>query len=861
VGTPWAGGAWRALLGIALRHARRRPLQSGLLVLGVALGVAVVVAIDLANGSALAAFRLSTEVVAGRATHRIVGGPGGLDERLYARLRTELGLRASAPVVEGLVTVPALGGASLTLLGVDPLAEPPFRDFLAGGERLPAEVLAAFLTTPGGVLLSEELAARAGVAPGDRLSLDTGGQTVTATLVGRLRPRDGLSARALDGLIIADVSSAQELLARPGRLDRIDLRLPPDEGARAATLARVGRILPAAAAVVPAGEQQATVEGMTRAFQLNLTALSLLALLVGMFLIFNTVRFSIVQRRPTLATLRALGVTRREIFALLLAEALVLGLLGSALGMGLGVLLGRAAVGLVTQTITDLYFAVSVRDVAVPAATLLRGGLAGVLAALAAAVVPAFEATGVPPVTALRRSDLEARARAGAPRALGAAVVCLLAGVGLLAWPGRRIDLGFAALAAVVFAFALSAPAVTLAVMAGVRPATERLFGPVGRMAPRNVARALSRTAVAIAALMIAVSVSIGVGLMVDSFRRTVERWLADTLRADVFISPAAVASTRLAGALDPALVPELEALPEVARVSTARAVTLRSPRQGPVQLVAVRDDIAGDGRRFLAADGPADAVWRAVQGGAVTVSEPFARRHGLWPGDRLRLQTDRGEQAFPIAAVFYDYGSDQGVVFMADPVYRAHWADDRITSIALFLRPDSDADAFARALAPRLAGRERLQIQATRGLRAEVLQVFDRAFAITVALQLLAILVAFIGVLSALMALQLERARELATLRAVGLTERQLGGLSVLETGLVGLVAGLLAWPAGLTLALILTFIINRRSFGWTIQFTLDPALFARALLLALAAALLAGVYPTWRLRRLAIARALREE
>jgi putative ABC transport system permease protein len=856
-----AGGSLGALVRIAWSQVARRPLQSGLLVLGVALGVAVVVAIDIANGSALAAFQLSTDAVAGRATHRVVGGPAGLDEAVYTRLRTQAGLRASAPVVEGLVTVAALAGQPMTLLGVDPFAEPLFRSFLATGAAGGSDpALTAFLARPGAVLVSRDVAARAGVKAGDTLVLGTGARDVPVTVTGLLDPADALSRRALDGLILADVSTAQETLGRLGQLDRIDLLLPREPAAAAAVLAAVRAALPPGAEVVPAGEQQATVASMTAAFQLNLTALSLLALLVGMFLIFNTVRFSVVQRRPLLGTLRSLGVTRREIFGLVLAEAAILGAVGAILGAALGVALGRAAVALVTQTINDLYFVVTVRDVPVPWATMVRGGLLGVGAAVLAALLPAIEATGVPPVTALRRSDFEAGARAAAPRALAGAGASAALGGLLLALPGHRVDVGFAGMAAVMFAFALAAPAATLAAMAIARPFMAR--STIGRMAPRDVTRALSRTAVAIAALMVAVCVSIGVSLMVGSFRQTVVTWLGETLRADVFVSPAAVTAARAVGTLDPALVPELERLPAVTRLSTARGVTLRSPELGRVRVVAIGDDIAGPTRPYLASKVPADRVWDLVeQGAAVTVSEPFSRRHGVGVGDRLTLVSDTGPRSYEIVGVFYDYGSQEGTVFMADSAYRAGWHDDRVTSIALFLRPEVDADAFSRDLPARLASRQRLTVQSNRSLRAEVLQVFDRAFAITTALQVLAIVVAFIGVLSALMALQLERQREFATLRATGFTQRQVGGLSFLETGLMGAVAGLLSWPAGLTLALLLIYVINRRSFGWTIQFQAEPWVFLRALALAVAAALLAGLYPAWRLGRLPIARALREE
>jgi len=850
------------LLRVARGHSRRRPLQSALLIIGVALGVAVVVSIDLANRSALTAFEISIEAITGRATHQVVGGAEGLDAETYRRLRIEAGQRASAPVVEGLIRLPALDGASFTLMGVDPFAEPPFRDFLGAADSgLPESVLADLLVRPGAVVLGADVAAEAGLVAGDALRIEVAGRQREAHVVALLEPADRLGRRALEGLVLADIATAQELLGKVGRLDHIDLRLPSEPAELEARLTELAAFLPPGAELMPAGEQQATARSMTEAFRLNLTALSLLALLVGMFLIFNTVRFSVVQRRATLATLRSLGVTRAEIFAMILVETTVLAAIGSALGLLLGVLLGRAAVALVTQTINDLYFVVRVRGVSIDPIPLVRGGLLGMASALVAAFVPALEATSVPPVTALRRSAAEARARASAPRLAAVGLGLALLGTALLALPGRRVDLGFLAMAAIILAFAATVPMVTLGMMRAVAPLTGRLFGLVGRMAPRDVSRSLSRTAVAIAALMVAVCVSIGVSLMVGSFRGTVQLWLADTLRADIYISPPSLTASRGQGNLDPALAERLATGPGVTGMSTAHRVKLRAPDLGPVDVAVLLGDIAGDSRPYLQATGTAAEVRAQVEAGASVISEPCARRCDMGLGDRLTLNTDAGPRDYPIAGVFYDYSSERGLIFMADPIYRRGWRDTRITSIALFLDGEIDADAFASELRRELAGGPPLVVRSTRGLRREVIEVFDRAFAITTALQILAILVAFVGVLSALMALQLERARDYGTLRATGMTEAQLGGLTLLETGLIGVTAGLMSWPAGLTLALLLIYVINRRSFGWTIQPAIEFGPFLVALALAVGAALLAGLYPALRLRRLPIARVLREE
>mgnify|MGYP001377152998 CR=1 FL=1 len=851
------------LLRTSLRYLARHPWQFGLCILGVALGVAVVVAIDLANASARRAFTLSAESVAGRATHQIAGGPAGLDEALYRRVRVELGLRAAAPVVEGYVQAPALGDQTMQLLGVDPLAEAPFRAFLGAGPGGRAD-LAALIAEPATVLLSEETAARAGVAPGEPLALRVGARRVEVRVVGLLRPSDELSRRALESMVVADIATAQELLGMAGRLSRIDLILPEEPSAE---LAALRAALPPGAEVAPAAARTNALEQMTRAFELNLTALSLLALIVGTFLIYNTMTFSVVQRRPLLGTLRCLGVTRGQIAALVLAEAAAVSLIGALLGLGLGVALGRGLVGLVTRTITDLYFVVTVRGLSLEPAVLLKGLLLGVGATLAAAAVPALEATLTPPRTVLRRSSVEDRARRLAPRLALAGLLVLAAGAGALLAPGGPqrgaplpLVLGFVALFAIVIGAALLTPLLTVGLMRLARPALGAAFGLLGRMVARDVEATLSRTAVAVAALMIAVSVTIGVGIMVGSFRQTVVAWLDQSLVADVYVAAPANTGNRVDTTIDPALAEALAAVEGVGGVTRLRNVQVDTPI-GPATLVAV--DAPGQrGRaalRFLA--GGDDATWAAWDAGAILISEPLAYRTGLGVGDSLTLRTDRGPRAFPIAGVYYDYNSDRGVIRMSDATYRAAWDDKAISSLALDAAEGVEADALVERLRAAAAGHGDLVIGSNRALREGTLAIFDRTFAITAVLQLLATIVAFIGILSALMALQLERARELGTLRANGLTPGQLWGLVLGQTSLMGLTAGLLAAPLGLALALVLVFVINRRSFGWTLDLTLDPALFAQALAVALAAAVLAGVYPAFRMSRASPAAALREE
>ena len=242
-------------------------------------------------------------------------------------------------------------------------------------------------------------------------------------------------------------------------------------------------------------------------------------------------------------------------------------------------------------------------------------------------------------------------------------------------------------------------------------------------------------------------------------------------------------------------------------------------------------------------------------------VSEPFAYRRGLAVGDGVDLPTEGGIRTYPIAGVFYDYGSEQGVVMMSRATYDAAYADPGVTSLGLFLAEGADSEAVVGELTRGLPDGQTVVVRTNDALREGSLEVFDRTFQVTAVLRLLAFVVAFVGVLSALMALELERGRELGVLRANGLTPRQVWSLVTTQTGLMGAVAGVLAVPMGLVLSAVMIFVVNKRSFGWTLRMEVGPEILAQAVMLSLIGSLLAGLYPAWRMARTSPAEALRGE
>ena len=630
----------------SLRHFGRHPWQLGLAALGIALGVSLAVGIDVGTASVSRAFALSSQAVTGKATHEILGGPSGVPEILYRDLRLLPDLPAGlalAPIVEG-TAAPEAGGGVLRILGIDPIAEGPFRG-TPGADLSPrSDTLAALLTRPGTAVLSAETAAALGVGKGGRLAIRAGGRRASLEVVDVAHAATPDQRRALEWVALVDIATAQELLGITARLSRIDVIVSPVSPAdgEPAALGWLAAHIPGTAYVTPVAVRAGALAQLTRAFDLNLRALSLLGLLVGAFLVYNTMSFSVVQRRRSLAILRTLGATRAQLGRNLLVEALALGIGGSALGVLLGLGLSRGLVRLIARAVSDLYFAVSVIDAPTPVAPLARGFVLGVLAALGSAWPAARDATATEPGIALHRSHAEARARTRTTRLAGASVALGAAAAGALALSGRSLTLGLGALVVLMVGCAGLVPAFVLGASRAGAVVLGAARGVTGRLASRSLGAGISRTGVAAAALTLALSVTTGLGVMVASFRGAVERWLGDTLRADVYVSAPSAVGARADSPLPPSLLGRVGAIAGVAQVATNRIVSVRA-NGTPTSLMAIGLPAGrAPAGEILQGSAPA-ALAGFANGDGILVSEPLAWKRGIRVGDKVALATDRG--------------------------------------------------------------------------------------------------------------------------------------------------------------------------------------------------------------------------
>ncbi len=812
-----------------LRDVLRRPWQVILAIISIAAGVAVVVGVDVANTSAMAEFDRAGRVMDGAATHRLTGGTRNLDETVYQQVRVAAGIMGAAPVIRGEVLIPG-DDEPWILMGIDPLSDFRFRSFRLGQEASDAAFQGDdWQAWP--LYASGELVQRAGAA----VSLTHNGQQQTFNLLGSLE----VPAESDTRLLITDIAWSQDFLGLKGRISYVDLKIDQNE------LDRLTALLPDDVRLFDLAIHQGAQEDMSRAFRINLTALSLLALVVAMFLVYSAISFQVVRRQQLFGQLGVLGVSGKVIAAVLLGELILLGLMGSALGIVLGRLLAEFLTALVTGTISALYHQLDTPAPALSGMTMAKALLVG---------IPATVFSGLFPVVAAGRRDtlelLRGFAMGQEFQRLSRFLPIISAGLVVMAgsmilWSSNGLVVPFAGLFLLIIALSLLGPWLLYLASSLAHCIRDSRGNLIPKMALGNASRHLGRTGVAVSALTVAVSATLGVELMIQSFRYSVVDWLNHYLRADIYLS----AEGSTGEVLPPEFVGALNDLPQLQHLSTGRRVTL-SDIQGPITVFALDVPREGfDGFKMIQRSS-GDTWPQFHHEGQVLISEPLARRRQLQPGDRIELPTDRGVEAFNIAAIYRDYSSDRGLVTMDWRTWERYFDDPGKVSAALYLQPESDVESVMAVVRALPGAPADFFMRSNRGLKDASLKVFDQTFRITAVLRWLAMVVAVVGIFSALMALLLDRRREFSLLSAVGLSRLQISGLLILESGLAGLIAGLVAVPLGMLLSLTLIRVINVRSFGWSMESLVDWNLAWQSILLAVCAAMAAAVIPAWRFR-----------
>jgi len=804
----------RAVLGGALGQHRGR---LALATLAIALGVALGFAVAIINATAVSEFEGGMRTLSGEADLEIRGARSGFDETIYARVAADRDVAAASPVVEVEARIAGRDDA-LRIVGIDVFRAAVVTPALVGAASDPLDLL-----RPGLVYVTPAVLAWLRVADGDSLVVQAGQRDVPLRIAGTLA---GAADQRLGAM---DIAAAQDLFGRGGTLSRIDVRLRPGVDARAVR-ERLARLLPPGTAIAAPSDNASTMARMTLAYRVNLNVLALVALFTGGLLVFSTQALSVVRRRAQFALLRTLGLTARALQGWMLVEGALLGVLGSAIGLGAGIALAAVALQMLGADLGAGFFRGDLPALSIAPWAALAFGALGIAATLTGSLLPARDAAHAAPAAALKAGDDErAFARLRHPRV--AAALLVAGALGTLLPPVGGLPLaGYTAIALLLFGTLLLLPQIAARLLAWVpqpRSASGRLAVLQLRSAPGAITVSLATT-VASVALMVSMAI------MVASFRVSLDAWLERLLPADVYVRAAAAGDS---GWFDVDSQAALRGIEGVARVDFLRVQSVLLDPQRPRVTILARDLPAADPGSALPLVGDAVAV---PAGGPppVWISEAVADLSGLTPGATLQLPLANGLHTFIVAGLWRDYARQHGAIVVERAVYVRLTGDTTANDAAVWLRPGVSMTEFRTRLDHAWSGASRLTLATPGEIRTLSLRIFDRTFAVTYALEAAAVVIGLVGLSSAFGALVLARRREFGVLRHLGMTRGQVRGMLAIEGLLVsgiGLIVGMLL---GFVMSLILIHVVNRQSFHWGMELHMPwwPLLALAVVLLVLA-------------------------
>lgn len=822
-----------------LRYLLKRRSLSVLQLMGIACGVAAVVGMTLSADSALSSFTQAVEFLRGRSTHVIERPAGPMEEKVLKDLMGDPAIEAFSPVLDRQVRLKS--GDTVRLLGIDPFLDGVVRPELGHAPssgnnpwRRQSQFV-DFLRKERSILMESGLAAQLGVRTG----------SIIPTSRGDLRVLGLFPNPSGEPLLLMDIGHAQEFLGLSGQVDRVDLILGDEAGFRARWSEGYQ--------IQSHRQRKETLVAMLAAFRLNLEALSLLALFVGVFLIYNTSMFAVVSRRRDAGILRSLGTYQKEIVVAFLLEIMLFGIVGGALGGVLGYLLSRFLTSLLGDTITNLYFFLRPAVPAWSGWIVLIGAFLGCGASLLGGFLPLQELVRLDPVETLSGRAAGPKAEKKTRRAALVGFCVIVLGIVLLLMSFLHVYVGFAG----IFIFLLGITLVTGAVLIFVGPALKwilyHLGGLPGKIAAGNIRRNLGRTSVAVSAFMVALALSIGLGAMIGSFRQSLLWWMNTQLRGDLYIST--ITDTQV----PEDFYREILAIPGLGGVDPFRNVQV-TYKGTQISISSIDASVLQRYTRFGWLKG-GNENWDGVKRGAVIISESFSRRFRAKEGDTVTLEGINGPEALKVEAIFYDYTTEHGLIMMDRATYLRLYNDRTINSLGIFIDPDNPRRQELLEEVRQRARTRGLPVLTRNQLQGNILALFDSTFAVTRSMRIMAIVVAFFGISGALLTLFIERRKDFGIYRALGFSTSQIAVMTLLEGLGMGIVSFLLSTATGTALAIMLIKVINLRSFNWTIFYypAWQPYVLTGAV--ALCASIGAALYPIWKVRRTYPHMQIREE
>ena len=827
---------------ISIAELRRHALRNVLTVFGIVLGVAMFSGMRSASSSLAKSLSDTIGQIAGNAVLQVTPVAGGLPEEVVEAVRASKGVSTAVPVIESVVRTTDAAEGNMLILGVDMAADRSMRDYALEGDEDAISDPLGFLAQPDAIIVAKEFAAQNHLDEGSSLAIVTALGKKTVTVKGIMQPR-GL-AKAFGGNIgVMDIYSAQTLFSRGRTFDRVDLALA--EGARIDDVARrLQSELGPAYRVEPPLRRGRQTESLMQAYSRVLFLCSLLALLIGVFLIFNAFSVSVTQRRVQIGVLRALGETRSAIQGMFLGESLVLGVVGSSAGVVAGVWMGRASMRFMAAVIEQTYgMHLQIGGLQVDKFWAGIAFLLGVAASMAGAFLPARAASRVDPALALQKGKYQTLSRGEnrLRRRIGTALAIASIAGGFSPW-AQSVGAQSAIFSVLFVSLALLVPTFSHLLAQLLRGPLGLLFGPEGRLASDSLLQAPRRTSATVAALTFSLACVLVMATFSVSIKASFTEWLNSVFNPDLFIS-ASEGLTARTFQFPSSVGEELKAVPGVRQVDSLRLLNISYQGKTPLLLSIELDQWLRRSKPLLE-EGRVEELLPAMAGkNGVLVSSNFARIFHVSKGGGVVLETPAGIQRFQVAGVQVDYTSDTGSLFIDRATYKRYWKDDRVDLFHLMVRPGADPIAVKREIQSRFAGSRSMFVLTNAEIRSEATRLIDQFLKLQYAQMIIAVLVAVLGIVNSLMISITERKREIGILRGLGAERWQVRKAILLEAVCIGLIGTGLGTCAGCVLGYYSVASLNAAFVGWAFPYRF-PAVWS---LLLVPAVVIVSLLAAW--------------
>jgi putative ABC transport system permease protein len=777
---------------ISWPYFRRHVLRVLLTTAGIVLGVSVFVGMHVANQSVLLGFSETVDRIAGKTQLQVTAGESGFDEEILERVQSAPSVRVAVPVIEAVVSLKDKEQGSLLVLGVDMTGDRSLRDYdLESGEDAIVEDPLVFLAQPDSLIVTQPFADRNGLDVGSELVLETAVGERAFVIRGIMKP-SGLASAFGGNLAVMDIYAAQKMFGRGRKFDRIDLAVKPDRTI-SESQAEVQPLLGPGFQVAPPSARGQQFETLLSSYSLMMTISSLLALFIGMFIIYNSFSIAVTERRSEIGILRALGATRRQIRYLFLGESAVTGLIGSVAGIALGILIASAIAASVGTLIADVYGVAQHVGELATSGPLLAGALGiGVTTSMVAALLPAWNAARVNPVQALQKGKYQVLSagenRWRAVLAVAAAVVSAVC----LTNTGSRTVFYLGYVLAILVALLLT-PFLSLVLAKALRPIL-RLVRPVeGALAADSLIQAPRRTSASVAALMLSLAAVVGFAGIARASYDSILAWMNTTLNPDLIVLPSESVIDRTMR-LPATIAPEMTAIAGVARVQMVREARIVF-RDTPVMIVAIDvASVAQTARRRAVAGDPAEMHQLTAAGQGVMVSENLAQLQRLDLGEQIEIAAPFGVIRLPIVGIVVDYSDQQGSIIMDRALFARYWHDDSVNAFRVYVEAGINPLNVKDRILSRFAGEQQVFVLTNRELKDYILRLTSQWLSLSSVQIAVAVLVAILGIVNTLTVSITDRRRELGVLRAVGGRHWQIRRtiwMEALAIATIGLVLG----------------------------------------------------------------------